>query len=66
MNTDRQTDVIATTIYRGFETRECPGGIWGIYQNDTLVCTRESKQAALAWIEKRADEMGERQNWRRG
>jgi hypothetical protein len=57
-------EVIINTTFRGFETCECHGGVWGIFQNRMLVSTCDSKEAALAWIEKRADEMDARQNWR--
>ena len=41
-------------------------GQLGIFKNGQLVCIRPNKQDALAWIEKQADEMDARRNWRPG
>ena len=62
MNTNNQTDAIINPNCRDYETVYL--GNWGIFKNGQLVCIRPNKQDALAWIEKQADDMDARRNWR--
>ena len=52
MNTDIIT--IVSTIHRGHEIKE-DDGRWPIYRKGELVCTKASKQNALAWVDKYED-----------